>query len=235
MGVVFQQPTLDLDLTVVQNLRYFAAMQGKTRRAAESRIELELDRLALEEFRHQNVRQLSGDIDAVSRWRALCCTNPPCCCWTNRPLDWTFPHASALLIALAFGIDIPLAGFVTVVPALILSGLTLGAFGLLLSSSIRQLENFAGMMNFVIVPMFFMSSALYPLRKIQESSVTLYQVCSANPFTHAVELIRFALYSRVNIEALVFTAFALVLFQGLALYGYSPAKGIMRRKAGPGD
>jgi ABC-2 type transport system permease protein len=90
-------------------------------------------------------------------------------------------------------------------------------------------------MNFVIFPMFFMSSALYPLWKIQESSVTLYQVCSANPFTHAVELVRFALYGRVNVEALVFTAFALVLFLGLALYGYSPAKGIMRRRTGPGD
>jgi ABC-2 type transport system permease protein len=56
-----------------------------------------------------------------------------------------------------------------------------------------------------------------------------------NPFTYAVELIRFALYGRVNIEALVVTALALVLFLGLALYGYSPAKGIMRRKAGPGD
>jgi ABC-2 type transport system ATP-binding protein len=60
MGVVFQQPTLDLDLTVLQNLRYFAALQGKTRRTADSRIELELERLALEEFRHQKIRQLSG-------------------------------------------------------------------------------------------------------------------------------------------------------------------------------
>ena len=34
---------------------------------------------------------------------------------------------------------------------------------MLLSSVIRQLENFAGVMNFVIFPMFFASSALYPL------------------------------------------------------------------------
>ena len=39
----------------------------------------------------------------------------------------------------------------------------LGALGLALSSSIRQLENFAGVMNFVIFPMFFLSSALYPI------------------------------------------------------------------------
>ena len=62
--------------------------------------------------------------------------------------------------------------------------------GLVLSSTIRQLENFAGIMNFVIFPMFFASSALYPLWRIRESSVLLYQICAWNPFSHAVELIR---------------------------------------------
>jgi ABC-2 type transport system permease protein len=38
----------------------------------------------------------------------------------------------------------------------------LGAVGLALSSLIRQLENFAGVMNFVIFPMFFASTALTP-------------------------------------------------------------------------
>ena len=83
-------------------------------------------------------------------------------------------------------------------PALILVGLMLGSFGLLLSSLIKQLENFAGVMNFVIFPMFFASSALYPLWRVKESSPWLYYVCQANPFTHAVELIRFAFYQQLN-------------------------------------
>ena len=49
------------------------------------------------------------------------------------------------------------------------AALMLGALGLLLSVHIRQLENFAGTMNFVIFPMYFMSTALYPLWKLQES------------------------------------------------------------------
>ena len=49
-------------------------------------------------------------------------------------------------------------------------------------------------MNFVIFPMFFASSALYPLWRLRESSVLLHDIAAANPFTHAVELIRFALY-----------------------------------------
>ena len=103
-----------------------------------------------------------------------------------------------LLIAWFWDIAPPPAGYLTVLPALVLSGLMLGALGMLISSGIKQLENFAGVMNFVIFPMFFASSALYPLWRILESSPMLYYVCLFNPFTHAVELIRFALYGQVN-------------------------------------
>ena len=73
----------------------------------------------------------------------------------------------------------------------------LGALGLLLSVHIKQLENFAGTMNFVIFPMYFMSTALYPLWKLQESGAEwVYQLARFNPFTHAVEWIRFALYGK---------------------------------------
>src|ERR1700738_3874779 len=68
-----------------------------------------------------------------------------------------------LLIAWFWDIEPPPIGYLTVIPALILSGLMLGALGMLVSSLIKQLENFAGVMNFVIFPMFFASSALYPL------------------------------------------------------------------------
>ena len=58
-------------------------------------------------------------------------------------------------------------------------------------------------MNFVIFPMFFASSALYPLWRVKEGSLWVYYVCEANPFTHAVELIRFALYGRLEPVAAV--------------------------------
>ena len=59
----------------------------------------------------------------------------------------------------------------------VISGLMLGSLALFMSSVIKQLENFAGVMNFVIFPMFFASSALYPLWRIKESSLLLYQIC----------------------------------------------------------
>ncbi len=135
-----------------------------------------------------------------------------------------------LLIAYFFGIEMEPLGYIAALPALMLSGLMLGALGLALSSFIKQLENFAGVMNFVIFPMFFLSSALYPLWKMAESSPLLRDICAVNPFTHAVELIRFALYLEWNPWALLWTVVAGVIFMALALWGYDPARGMIKRK-----
>ncbi len=135
-----------------------------------------------------------------------------------------------LAIAAGFGIKMPWQGYLFALPALLVAGLMLGALGLALSSFIKQLENFAGVMNFVIFPMFFLSSALYPLWKMAESSRLLHDICALNPFTHAVELIRFALYAQWNGPALLWTMLAAAVFMILALWGYDPSRGMMRRK-----
>ncbi|MEI4470330.1 ABC transporter permease [Frigidibacter sp. MR17.24] len=136
-----------------------------------------------------------------------------------------------LAIAAAFGISMNISGYLFAIPAIFAAALMLGALGLLLSSQIRQLENFAGVMNFVIFPMFFLSSALYPLWKMQEASLLLYRICAANPFSHAVELIRFALYGQMNWLALAVTLGALVVFGAGAVWGYDPGRGQTARKA----
>ena len=135
-----------------------------------------------------------------------------------------------LAIAALFGITVKPWGYVAVLPALAVTALMLGALGLALSSLIKQLENFAGVMNFVIFPMFFLSSALYPLWKMAESSQFLYRLCAVNPFTHGVELVRFALYGQFNAAALGWTVLALAVFMAAAIWGYDPARGMITRK-----
>lgn len=137
--------------------------------------------------------------------------------------------AAFLLIAALYGIKLTWIGVISALPALILCALMLGALGLLLSARVRQLENFAGVMNFVIFPMFFLSTALYPLWKMQQSSELLAWLCRVNPFTHAVELIRFALYGQLNLPALGWTVLALIVFFGLAVWGYEPARSRVSR------
>ena len=115
-------------------------------------------------------------------------------------------------------------------PALMLSGLMLGALGMLISSLIKQLENFSGVMNFVIFPMFFASSALYPLWRVKESSPLLYYVCELNPFTHATELIRFAFYGKVAGGSLLVVLACTVVFLAGAIIAYDPARGFLARR-----
>ena len=137
-----------------------------------------------------------------------------------------------LAITLAVGIELPVDGLLWVLPALVLNGLMLGALSLLLSSTVKQLENFAGVMNFVIFPMFFLSTALYPLWRMAESSTLLRDICALNPFTHGVELIRFAFYGRFETEAALWSGLSLCVFLVLAIWFYDPARGLMRRKIG---
>lgn len=60
LGVVFQQTTLDLDLTVQQNLLYHAALQGITRKQAVIQIQAQLECLGMYERKGELVRQLNG-------------------------------------------------------------------------------------------------------------------------------------------------------------------------------
>jgi len=135
-----------------------------------------------------------------------------------------------LVIAWFWDIEAPPIGYVAIIPALMLSGLMLGALGMLISSLIKQLENFSGVMNFVIFPMFFASSALYPLWRVRESSPFLYDVCELNPFTHATELIRFALYGQVSWSALAVVSACAAAFLAGAIVAYDPARGFLARR-----
>jgi ABC-2 type transport system ATP-binding protein len=60
LGIVFQQPTLDLELSVTGNLLFHAGLHGIPRAVARSRIEKELRRLGLAERAHDKAAQLSG-------------------------------------------------------------------------------------------------------------------------------------------------------------------------------
>jgi ABC-2 type transport system permease protein len=90
-------------------------------------------------------------------------------------------------------------------------------------------------MNFVIFPMFFASSALYPLWRVQEGSPWLATVCEINPFTHAVELIRFALYGKINWISLAVVAGCAAIFLIGAILAYDPSRGFSRRGPAGGE
>jgi ABC-2 type transport system permease protein len=155
---------------------------------------------------------------------AICALRVPWYSWSASEWVWLIP----------FDIGFEPMAWLTVLPALIVSGLMLGSLWLFLSVHIKQLENFAGAMNFVMFPMFFFSSALYPLWKLREGgSDALYCIALANPFTHAVELIRFALYGEFEPVGAAVVCGSTVVFFLLAVAGYNPQRGVIRRAPQP--
>jgi ABC-2 type transport system ATP-binding protein len=60
MGLVFQQPTLDLDLTVRANLRFHGHLYGMGGRTLDARIAAELDRSGVSDVASRPCRELSG-------------------------------------------------------------------------------------------------------------------------------------------------------------------------------
>ncbi len=138
-----------------------------------------------------------------------------------------------LLIVLAWGIGLSPLQVLAALPVLVLGALMLSAFGLVLSVYIKQLENFAGTMNFVIFPMFFLSPALYPIARMQEAgAIWIYRLCQFNPFTHAVEAMRAALNGEMAAGSLFVVIAATLLFYLVAAAGYDPQRGLLKSARG---
>ncbi len=135
-----------------------------------------------------------------------------------------------LIIALVFGIRAEPVGYLLAIPSIFLTGLMLGSLGLALSTFVTRLQNFAGVMNFVIFPMFFASTALYPLWRLQENAPALAKVVAINPFSHGIELIRFTLYGKLDWTNLIVVVICLALFFTLALWGYQSRRNLLKRK-----
>jgi ABC-2 type transport system permease protein len=81
-------------------------------------------------------------------------------------------------------------GFVAIVQligAIGLGSFALAAFGMVIASRMRSIENFAGIMNFLMFPMFFLSSALYPANLLPG---WMQPVVRADPLTYAIDMMR---------------------------------------------
>lgn len=134
-------------------------------------------------------------------------------------------------VAWVLGVDVAPLHALLALPAMVLAAVLMAAMGLVLSVYVRQLENFAGAMNFVIFPMFFISSALYPLWKFEEAGAAwLYQLALFNPFTQAVETVRLALQGQTYATGWLVGLLGTLFFFALAVRGYDPQRGAMRQR-----
>ncbi|MBI2412157.1 MAG: ABC transporter permease [Deltaproteobacteria bacterium] len=101
-----------------------------------------------------------------------------------------FQGAALLLIAPFLGLHLGIDGFLAMLILMSLVSLAITALGLFVASFLSSLEGFNVIMNFIVLPMFFLSGALYPV-----DSLPMYiKIFSfANPLCYGVDAFKHVL------------------------------------------
>jgi ABC-2 type transport system permease protein len=145
---------------------------------------------------------------------------------TSIMIGQTFGGASAALIQgfivfiIAFligGLTLQI-GILIAILFMILIGIAFTALGIAVASRMRDMQGFQLIINFVVMPLFFLSGALFPLT----SSSVLKTIAYANPLTYGVDGIRYGILgiSTINplVSFIVLGSFALLM---ILIGGYS--------------
>jgi ABC-2 type transport system permease protein len=101
-----------------------------------------------------------------------------------------FQGMMLLLVAPLIGVEIGFSQVVAMLFLVTLVSFALTAFGLFIAAHLRSLEGFNVIMNFIILPMFFLSGALYPIEHLPAS---LRLVTYINPLSYGVDAFKHVL------------------------------------------
>jgi len=103
-----------------------------------------------------------------------------------------------LLISFVLGVRVDLITFLILIPIMMLVALGIVGIGVAIASVLESMEGFGMVMNFVIMPMFFLSGALFPINNLPN---WLKIVTYIDPVTYDVELARYMMtgFSSINV------------------------------------
>jgi len=98
--------------------------------------------------------------------------------------------------------------FLTVIGELLLLSFTLTAFGVMMAARIKQIQAFMALTQMLVMPLFFLSGALYPLRGLP---AWLSVVTRFDPLTYIVYPMRHAVFSHLSVSPLAAAALSPVV------------------------
>jgi ABC-2 type transport system permease protein len=85
----------------------------------------------------------------------------------------------------------------TIIGELLPLSFTLTAFGAMMAARITQIHAFMALTQMLVMPLFFLSAALHPLRSLPAWLTVLTRI---DPITHAVYPMRHAVFSHVSVS-----------------------------------
>jgi ABC-2 type transport system permease protein len=109
-----------------------------------------------------------------------------------------FQGGALLFIAPFLGIKVGVGGYAAMLALMVLVALSITAFGLFVASFLTSLEGFNVIMNFIVLPMFFLSGALYPVAALP---APLRVFSYINPLSYGVDAFKHVLLpGNVSVE-----------------------------------
>jgi ABC-2 type transport system permease protein len=105
-----------------------------------------------------------------------------------------------LVLCLAGLVDVPYspALMLALLAQLLLLGFTLTAFGMAIAARIRKVQSVMGVMQMLLMPLMFLSGALFPLANLP---TWLHVLTHLNPLTYAVDPMRHAVFDHLHVSA----------------------------------
>lgn len=107
-----------------------------------------------------------------------------------------------IILFIAFGLGIPIAGvsgLLTTIAFMIIIGFTAVGFGLVIASKIEDFQGFQIIMNLILMPLLFTSSAFFPIAANPEMPDIIAKLSFLNPMFYMVDGIRGSLTGQNNI------------------------------------
>ncbi|MHB8323064.1 MAG: ABC transporter permease [Candidatus Dormibacteria bacterium] len=104
----------------------------------------------------------------------------------------------AIILALAGTVGVPynVVMLLTLLGEMALTAFALTAFGVMLAARISQVESFQMVTQFFVLPMFFLSGAIFPLNDLPTWLAVLSKL---DPLSYAVDPFRKAVFSQINL------------------------------------
>ena len=106
-----------------------------------------------------------------------------------------FQGLIVLLLAPVLGVELSISQIVSLIGLMVMLAVMMTALGILIAARQKSMEGFHMMMNFVLLPMFFLSGAFFPLRCVP---IWMYLLSKLDPVTYGVDPLR-----QVSLQALV--------------------------------
>jgi ABC-2 type transport system permease protein len=117
-----------------------------------------------------------------------------------------------LCLSFLFGINLNFLTFFSAIPIMLLISLGLVSVGLIIASLLETIEGFGLIMNFLIMPLMFLSAAFFPLNQVPSWLRTISLI---DPLTYGVDALRQILiktsFIPFSIDVLVLSGFSLTM------------------------